>query len=73
MTEPLASMTPDLILAELHAAEDDRIGSNDWQEAIQSILDAIPDGWAKLNGKWVRLMQVDQSCEDHWHIAAEGA
>ncbi len=39
-------------------------------------LDAIPNGWAKIEGRWVRLVQFDSSCEadgvgGHWHVDPE--
>ncbi len=52
-------MTPDQHLVQAVADVPDKNGNTMLYEsdAIR-VLDAIPDGWAKIDGRWVRLREA---------------
>lgn len=37
-------------------------------------FDHVPDGWAKIDGKWVRVEKCDTDCSEHYdgrHLSAD--
>ncbi len=49
--------------------DDDYLGTRpafaaDWIASACCVLDEVPDGWAKWDGRWVRVAQADRSDAD---------
>ena len=42
--------------------------ADSWDESDWKVLDAIPDGWAKVDGEWVQLVEVEPDVHGQYDV-----